>query len=40
MLVETSGTFDDRVVEMEHLAGSVSVEEEKLLLCIADGRDG
>ena len=40
MLAKTSGEFDDRVVEMGHPAGSVSVEEEKLLLCIADGRDG
>ena len=40
MLFETGGRFDDRIVEMGHLAGSVSVEEEKLLLCIADGRDG
>ena len=40
VLVETSGRFDDRAVEMGHPAGSMSVEEEKLLLCIADGRDG
>ena len=28
MLFETGGRFDDRIVEMGHLAGSVSVEEE------------
>ena len=36
MLFETGGRFDDRIVEMGHLAGFVSVEKEKLVLCIAE----
>ena len=32
VLVETGRTFDDRVVEMGHLAGSVSVEEETVFV--------
>ena len=40
MLAKTSGKSDDSAVEGGYLAGSVSVEEEKLLICIADGRDG
>ena len=43
-LIEASGTFEDRVVERRHLAGFVSVREEKLVLCgvgrLAGDRDG
>ena len=38
-MTEASGTFDVRVVETGHLAGSVSVKEEKLVLCVLEWRE-
>ena len=33
-LIEAGGTFEDRAIERKHLAGSMSVRQEKLVLCV------
>ena len=38
-MTEAGGTLEDRVVETGHLAGSVSVKEEKLVLCVLEWRE-
>ena len=38
-MTEASGTFEDRAVERRHLAGSVSVRQEKLVLCVLEWQE-
>ena len=38
-LTEAGGTFEDRAVERRHLAGSMSVRQEKLVLCVLEWQE-
>ena len=39
-LTEASGTFEDRAVERRHLAGFMSVKEERSVLCVLEWHCG
>ena len=38
-MTEAGGTFEDRAVERRHLVGSVSVKEEKSVLCVLEWQE-